>query len=563
MKKYTYPLAVLALFTALCLFFPSYYAQSEALQKAALQTRDFFFKVRHLSAPTPEEIKNIVIITIDDESCQKLGARWPWSRKVFAAMVDELKKRGAKVIGLNVSFTGVEGEDDSATDALAQVLRNHGSVVIGATFDSENHLIKPNAKITDAVARIGYLEKIVDTDYSIRRSYLLRPYSLEKISSYSFESSFPLQLVAVYSGSLEANAPRFDRDLGLLTAGVPRRAILVNADGSYAINYLVAESDFIKIPAWKVVEGRLANEDVRGKVALVGLTSSLFSDRHPTPFGLMSGISIHANEFLSIIIGRQLHFVPDKITFFVAWLSGLLIVILFLLRRFLLGFVGMLVIFFGLFLGAQFFFNRDFVVDAFNLILGPLFGMLTGVTANSLKLLLENKGLETKVIQDKLTGLYTYEFLRARLDEEWRRCQKAKTPVSVVMTDLDRFKKINDTLGHEVGNEMIRRAAAVIKESVRGYDVISRYGGDEFVILLWHASLGEAKAYRGRLRNLYHAMAKTLAPELQGSSISIGVATFDPNDSGPVQPKDPQALVEEADKDLFLDKKSRRGSDSR
>ena len=130
------------------------------------------------------------------------------------------------------------------------------------------------------------------------------------------------------------------------------------------------------------------------------------------------------------------------------------------------------------------------------------------------------------------------------------------------MTDLDRFKKINDTLGHEVGNEMIKRAADVIRDSARRYDIVSRYGGDEFVVLLWHTNLEEAKAYRERLRGLYHAMAAKLEPALQDSSISIGVASFDPavNSS---YPQDSQRLVEDADKDLFTDKESRRKGPSR
>ncbi len=557
MKKYAYPLTVLALFTAVFLYLPSYYSQSEALQKTTLESRDLFFKIRHLSSPVPEEAREVVLVTIDEESCQKLGIRWPWSRKIFAEMVDQLKKHGARVIGLNVSFTGLEGEDDAASEALAQAMHEHGLVVIGTTFDSENHLIKPNSKIAEAALKVGYLEKIVDSDYAIRRSYLLRPYLTEKFSADTdplFESSFPLQLAASAGGS----APRFDRELGLLTVGLPKRAIFIGPDGNYTINYLASEDDFEKIPAWKVIQGKLTGNGVERKIVLAGLTSSLFSDTHPTPFGLMSGVAIHANELVSILSGRQLRFLPNPAAFFAAWLAGILVLILFLLGRFLLACVSAAVIIFGLFFGAQFLFNRDLVIDVFILLLGPFLGVVSGITANSLKLLLENKGLASEMIQDKMTGLYTYDFLRARLDEEWKKCEKSKTPVSIVMTDLDRFKKINDTLGHETGNEVIRRAASVIKESVRGYDVISRYGGDEFVILLWHANFSEAKAYRDRLRNLYHAMAKTLAPELRDSSVSIGVATFDPNNPDGTNPTSPQELVEEADKDLFLDKKSRR-----
>src|SRR3989338_8530622 len=328
MKKYAYPLTVLALFTALFLYLPSYYAQSEALQKAALGSRDLFFKIRHLSSSAPEETKEVILVTIDEESCQKLGIRWPWSRKIFAEMVDQLKKQGARVIGLNVSFTGLESEDDAPSEALAQAMREHGLVVIGTTFDSENHPIQSNSKIAEAASKVGYLEKIVDPDYAIRRSYLLRPHMTGKFSAdtgSSFESSFPLQLAASAGGS----APRFDRGLDLLTVGDPKRAIFIGPDGDYTINYLASEDDFKKIPAWKVIQGKLTGNEVERKIVLTGLTSSLFSDTHPTPFGLMPGIAIHANELVSILSGRQLRFLPLQAAFFAAWLAGIVVLILF------------------------------------------------------------------------------------------------------------------------------------------------------------------------------------------------------------------------------------------
>ncbi len=561
MKKHTYTFSVLAIFSILFWCLPAYFNQSEALQNATAQTRDLFFRIRHFSSPVPEAVNEIVIITIDEESCERLQARWPWPRRTFADLVRALHKGGAKVIGLNVAFTGLEGGEEASSEEFAQAVREHGNVIVGATFDKESRLVKPNPIIAEAVSRVGYLEKVIDPDFSIRRSYLLRPYLTQTVNE-AFESSFPLQITAASAAGKRGSEPRFNRDRGIVSIGDPSREIFLAADGSYTINYLAAERDFTKIPAWKVIQGKFPAGAVKGKVALVGLTSSLFSDMHQTPFGIMSGIGVHANEFLAIVSGRFLRFAPDGLTFFISWFVSCLVLALFLWRRFWLGIVGFVIALFGLFLAAQMTFARDTVLEPLILILGPFLSLVTGIVSNSLKLLLENKGLETKVIQDKMTGLYTYDFLRVRLHDEWKRCQKAKVPLSVVMTDLDRFKKINDTLGHEVGNEMIRRTAKVIKESVRGYDIVSRYGGDEFVILLWHAGHEEARAYRIRLRDMYHAMAKKLEPALQDSSISIGIATYDPSLDAH-HPPDPQTLVEEADKDLFTDKESRRKGPSR
>ncbi len=562
MKKYIHALVTVLFFSFLFWFIPSYFQHSEGFQNFKAQIRDVFFKVRHIASSTPDIAKNVVIVTIDEESCEKLESRWPWPRKIFSGLIDQLHESGAKVVGLNVSFTGLENGDESSTRELAAAMARHGNVVVGATFDKGGHLIKPSPILVPAT-KYGYLEKIVDNDLFIRRSYLLRPYEVKGAGSSegSFESSFPLQLFLAADGP-DDKKPRFDRDLGLLTAGTPTRAVNLGDDGSYTINYLVSENDFFKIPAWKIVERKFEPGSLRGKAVLVGLTSSLFADTHPTPFGNMSGIGIHANEFLALLTGRQLFFVPDSITLFVSWILSLAVLFLFLFRKSWLGFTAFALMLFLFLVGVQMAFARDIVAEPFIPIFALFLSMLVGAVSDSLKLLWENKGLQSKVIQDKMTGLYTYEYLRMRLEDEWKRCHKAKIPITLVMTDLDRFKKINDTLGHEVGNAMIKRTAAVIKESARGYDVVSRYGGDEFVILLWNASAKEAQVYRDRLRSMYHEMAKKLEPELHDSSISIGVASFDPA-VDPDTPKDTQALIEQADKDLFIDKESRRKGSGR
>ncbi|MBI4352704.1 MAG: diguanylate cyclase [Candidatus Omnitrophica bacterium] len=561
MKKFFYPLTVFLLFSLTFFALISYFEESEAAQTWVLQTRDLFFKIRRLSSPLPDAMNEMVLVTIDDASCEKLGARWPWPRKLFASLIDALARSNTAVVGLNLAFTGLEGEEEASTLLLSESMRRQGNTVVGAVFDKENRLIKPHPLLLESHVRYGYLEKIVDPDLSIRRSYLVRPYRLQRVLSGAgalvetgqfSEYSFPLQVLAAWKGS----DLYFHPDEGWVEWDKKRR-VFVDEDGSYPINYLADGSDFHKIPAWKIIQGRFRPEEVKGKIVLVGLASSLLADMHSTPFGIMPGAAIHANEVLAIVSGRLLRFAPGEVTLGISWLVSILVLSFFLFRSFWVGLLGYGACFSGAFLLSQMAFLKDVVVEPFYLLFGTSFAAVAGGLANSFRLLLEKQGLETKVIHDKMTGLYTYDFLRWRLEDEWRRCEKLKLPVAVAMTDLDHFKKINDTLGHEVGNEMIKRAGAVIKESVRGYDVVARYGGDEFVVLLWHASLEDAKDYRNRLRSLYEAMARTLEPALQDSSISIGVAAFDPR-VNPKFPSRPQQLIEEADQDLFMDKKDRR-----
>lgn len=554
-RRYAYTITAVLCFSLLFLALPSYYRDSELFQRLTAESRDVFFKIRLMSSAAPEKIKDIVIVAIDEESCEKLQARWPWSRKVFAEIIDVLKRHGAKAIGLNISFTGLEDGSITSTQILADALHAHGNTVVGSTFDKENRLIRPTPIIAANANRYGYLEKILDSDLVIRRSYLVRPYQTK---SAGFESSFPLQMAAATSGESSASNAAYDSDLGLVTVGTPHIGIRVLSDASHYINYLAGPNDFHQIPAWKILNDRVPDSEIRGKVVLVGLTSSLFFDQHPTPLGVMPGVCIHANELISILTGRALKFTPDEITFLISWIIGLCVLVLFLFHRIWLALAGFVLSIFGILLGVEILFASDLVFEPLILCLGPILGMILGFLTGSIRLLFEKKGLEAKVIHDKMTNLYNYDYLRMRLDDEWRRSQKLRMPLSLAMTDLDRFKKINDTLGHEVGNQMILRAAKVIRDSVRGYDVVARYGGDEFVVLLWHTNSEDAQAWRNRLRDSYHDMAHHLDdPLLKDSSISIGVASFNP-EIDPKTPKNPQQLIELADQDLFRDKESRR-----
>ncbi len=535
MKKSYFTGLTLLVFSAILWALPEYSEQSLLLKRFSNTFQDVLFKVRYASESRPSSAKKILVISIDDESSFRLGLRWPWPRTVLASILEELARKRAAAVGLNFTFTGLEDGKEDSTIVFTQAAKAHGRVIVGATLD-RGRLLKPASLLLKAGVRYGYLEKIVDEDFVIRRSYLSRFYHRRSEG----EPSFPLELWKAAGGDPEKITDWTD------------------ADGAYSINYLLKDADFKTLSAWKLLEGHVPESEISGKIVFVGITSSLISEKHQTPLGLMSGLVVHANEWTAMEESRPLRSAPRRAAVWATWILGASLLALFLFKRFWLASLGFAASYFLIFFIAQLLFAKDVVVPLFLLLLGPTLALVIGAFANLLHLFLENRGLEHRALHDKMTGLYTYDYLRLRLDDEWRRCHKLSLPVSIVMTDLDRFKKINDTLGHEVGNQMILRAAAVIRESARGYDVVSRYGGDEFVILLWHANATEADAYRLRLRKMYEMMAQALEePQLRESSISIGLASFDPKAAGP-RPKSTQELIELADKDLFRDKESHR-----
>ena len=124
-------------------------------------------------------------------------------------------------------------------------------------------------------------------------------------------------------------------------------------------------------------------------------------------------------------------------------------------------------------------------------------------------------------IQDDLTKLYRRNYFLKRLEEEAERSKRYERPFSLVMIDVDDFKRVNDTKGHQAGDELLRQISFVIKNGLRRTDIAARYGGEEFVILMPETDKIQGAAAGERLR-------KTVEKEFKGSvTISIGLATYD------------------------------------
>lgn len=128
---------------------------------------------------------------------------------------------------------------------------------------------------------------------------------------------------------------------------------------------------------------------------------------------------------------------------------------------------------------------------------------------------------------DALTGFYNRRQLEERIKQEYSSAQRQKTPLCSIMTDIDYFKKINDTYGHAVGDLVLKTVSKVMRSQLREYDVAGRYGGEEFALLLPFTKLNEAEMVAERLRDL---IANTkidiseINPESSEKEISVTIS---------------------------------------
>lgn len=172
--------------------------------------------------------------------------------------------------------------------------------------------------------------------------------------------------------------------------------------------------------------------------------------------------------------------------------------------------------------------------------------------ASARELAASNRVLAQLSYSDALTGLYNHRYFYQRLDEEIERARASGRPVALLMLDIDYFKLYNDTQGHTRGDAVLQGVAQLLRENSRESDVICRYGGEEFAVILPGAGEEEAAGVAERVRR---AVAGHLFEGGEGQpggrlTVSIGVAVF-PDDAD-----DAGELVERADQALYLAKHS-------
>jgi len=155
-------------------------------------------------------------------------------------------------------------------------------------------------------------------------------------------------------------------------------------------------------------------------------------------------------------------------------------------------------------------------------------------------------------ITDSLTGAFSRRYLMERLDEELRRAKQFSHKLCFLMADVDNFKSYNDRYGHLVGDIVLREVVACIKDSVRQVDLVGRYGGEEFCVVLTQTDVGSAKIVAERIRRAIESIAIKAYDELLKVTISIGIAQF------PLDADVAWHLIDKADKALYKAKQAGR-----
>jgi len=179
---------------------------------------------------------------------------------------------------------------------------------------------------------------------------------------------------------------------------------------------------------------------------------------------------------------------------------------------------------------------------------------MASIIAICLENVISNEMLKYIGLTDSLTGVYNRRYIDRRLLEEIARARRQNYAISFMYIDIDHFKRVNDTVGHQGGDEVLREVAGRIKAELRVSDALARFGGEEFVVLLIDADLDSAVFVAERIRASIAASMIGIAQGVQLSiTASIGVACLDEAGNGPAEAAALE-LVAHADEALYLAK---------
>ena len=159
--------------------------------------------------------------------------------------------------------------------------------------------------------------------------------------------------------------------------------------------------------------------------------------------------------------------------------------------------------------------------------------------------------IEQLTFTDDLTNVYNYRYLDRRLDEELRAARRFHTPLSLIYLDLDKFKAINDTHGHQTGNAVLSELGQFLRIAARATDLVGRMGGDEFLIILPNTGRNEAQIVSERFRAALEAHEFKLNGEgAHTLRASMGVASY------PEDARNKEGLIAGADQAMYRAKQS-------
>lgn len=537
--------------------------------------------------------KDIVIITIDDASYEYLLEKygeWPIPRDIYARMIDYIETQKPKSIAFDLMFIKSIKSNKSADIVLANAMKKYNNVFTSMNFDNQTYDVrKPVALPNSLNVKVKNLSNLdfytPDGDLNYINCRAIIPQILNNINNIGIinvkrsEDGIQRKVApfVTYQGDfypylahlvgldylkktegLNLKEFQIDKNLNLK---IGNRSILLDSDGGAILNWYGKAGETYKyIPFYKVLKAvngePVEKYDFKNKIVYIGTTAVSLHDAKSVPVDkIYPGVEIHATYINNLIDNNFIRRVNP-------WAEGVLTILIALA----IGFIVMKTASTIVALGSTFLITFGYILFAyyimkfFNLwiaiVLPVMVIFAVFVIAYIVKYLLKSRDFEYQyklATTDGLTELYNHRFFQEQMLMQVENCKRYNSQFSLILIDIDFFKKFNDTYGHQAGDAVLRQVARTLKKNVRSTDVVCRYGGEEMSIILSNTDKDEAIITAQKICQAIASRPFKLGNDLEKNvTISLGVATY------PQDGETPAELISHSDKGLYIAKENGR-----
>ncbi len=528
---------------------------------------------------------DIVIVAIDDATYEYIldtYGEWPIPREIYANIINYLEQQSPKSIVFDLMFVKSIKSKNQADEELVKAFKKYNNIFTSMNFDnqSEDLRIPPdlpdnisidiinNSKIDfsqltfkncrlilegilNASKNIGIINVSRSDDGILRKMPLVVKYK---------DKYYPQLALKVGLNYLGENQNTFeiDKHSNFVIGG---RKIYIDDDGSAILNWYGPAGTYTYIPMYQLIkavngEKNGLDYDFTNKIVYFGTTAASLFDIKTVPAGkIYPGVEVQATYVNNIIDNNFIRKVNKGYTIALSILLALLIASV--VTRVSSAFVASMISLSSYLIYIMIaFYAMKYENLWLELIYPLIFSIGAFTVAYIVKYLVKSRDFEQQYIlatTDGLTELYNHRYFQEQIRMQVEQSKRYNNNFSLIIIDIDFFKKFNDTFGHQSGDAVLRQVAQTLRKNVRATDIVCRYGGEEMSIILPNTSKDEAFSTAQKICERVASKKFKLTGEKETHvTISLGVATF------PFDGDTASAIIEAADKRLYTAKNNGR-----
>lgn len=528
--------------------------------------------------------KDIVIVAIDEATYEYIldhYGEWPLPRDIYVKLVEYLESQNPQIIAFDLMFVKSFKSAPQADIALINTMKKYNNLYTAMNLDNQpEDLRKPPElpeKLSVNVANYSdvnfedltftncrkILDGILDVSENIGMINVSRaddgilrkmPLFVKYHDKYYSQLGLKVAIDAINSregNSIDPHNFVIDKDSNLLLGS---RKIFLDEDGSAILNWYGANGVYDQVPMYKLIkavngDAKDAGYDFKNKIIYFGTTASALFDIKTTPTDkTVPGVEVQAT-FVNNLLDNNFIVKADKaVTIFSGIILALLIgfCVMRITSAFTASFASVSIYF--LYLLASYYAMKYFNIWL-EVIYPLILSLLAFISAFIVKYLIKSRDFEQQyklATTDGLTDLYNHRYFQEQMLMAVENSKRYGTEFSLIILDIDFFKKFNDTFGHQAGDAVLRQVAHTLKKNVRATDIVCRYGGEEMSIILPNTPKEEAYTTAQKICERVASNKIKLSNDKESNvTISLGVSTF-PHDGST-----PSEIIDCADKRLY------------